>query len=109
MARSLRTNNLADARAEPEILSLSLGAPVRQTKVDNSFHRFAQGVIAHDQHRLQRGECKQALIDNLTRILTVSCDESLGSLDVRKISHATSQDFVDELTSRDCHRLRSKS
>ncbi len=98
---SLRTSDISAARAEAQSLSETLGTPKRQSKIDYSFHRFALDVIAHDVRRVQRGERKPTLIDDQTRILKVYCDESLGSLDVRKITPATLQDFVDELTDRD--------
>ena len=101
VTRSLRTNNIVLARSEAQTLSDGLGASPSSGRADFSFTRYGLEVIERDVKKVQRGERAGTLVTDQQRILRCYCKESLGSIDVRKISHHTLQEFVDDLTDRD--------
>lgn len=101
VTRSLKTKDIAKARAEATTLSEALATTKRSPKEDTTFRKFAEQVIENDRRRTTRGECGPRLVPDQERILRTHCNRVLADLDVGDINYGVLQEFVDELTDRE--------
>ncbi len=98
ITRSLKTNDVNEARQQAEAIAAKLGYRKPKEKVDYSFRRFALDTIEMDRKKVKRGERALSLVTDNEWILKKYLTDRIGSLDIRKLDYHRMQEVVDDLT-----------
>jgi integrase len=101
ITRSLKTNDVHDARQQAQAIAEKLGYRKTPEKIDYSFSRFAADTIEADRMKVKRGERAPTVVSFNEWILKKHLTDRIGHVDIRKLDYQRMQEVVDELTDLD--------